>query len=333
MTEVAHELEFVSPEEPDDITTAEVAVNGLRLINGGNGQDQSNASEQSAIVTPTQLRYPHETFIGKIKATPLLTPEETIQLAHRVQSGDEAARWEMIASNILLVQKVAGKIAQARHISVEDLVQAGILNGLYKAVDKFDPTRNIRFSTYAMWWIKQAIHVEAAATGRSIKLTDDHRAMLRDIMKISDELTAELKREPSVDEVADYLQVDPDDVKTLLVIGKDARSLEEPVLSDDEGEVSLHITIGVEEDYAAVEDTVDSAVRRKALLQAIKRLDAQERQVVAKRLGIGENAPLTLNAIGELMGMGAVKVREIEKRSHEKLSNDPELARLAKLGQ
>jgi RNA polymerase primary sigma factor len=333
MTEVAHELEFVSPEESDDITNAEVAVNGLRLINGGNDQDQSSAPEQSAVVTAAQLQYPHETFIEKVKATPRLTPEETVQLAHRVQSGDETARWEMITANILLVQRVAGKIAQERHIPVEDLVQAGILKGLYKAVDKFDPTRNIRFSTYAMWWIKHSIHEEAAAHGRFIKLTDDHRERLRDIMRISAELTAELKREPSVDEVADYLQIDPEDVKTLLIIGKDARSLEEPVFSDDEGEVSLHNTIGVEEDYAAVEDTVDSAVRRKALLQAIKRLDAQERQVVAKRLGIGENAPLTLNAIGELMGMGAVKVREIEKRSHEKLSNDPELARLAKLGQ
>jgi RNA polymerase primary sigma factor len=333
MTEVAHELEFVSPEESDDITNAEVAVNGLRLINGGNDQDQSSAPEQSAVVTAAQLQYPHETFIEKVKATPRLTPEETVQLAHRVQSGDETARWEMITANILLVQRVAGKIAQERHIPVEDLVQAGILKGLYKAVDKFDPTRNIRFSTYAMWWIKHSIHEEAAAHGRFIKLTDDHRERLRDIMRISAELTAELKREPSVDEVADYLQIDPEDVKTLLIIGKDARSLEEPVFSDDEGEVSLHNTIGVEEDYAAVEDTVDNAVRRKALLQAIaKQLDAQESQIVAKRLGIGEDAPLTLNAIGGLMGMSAVKVREIEKRAHEKLSNDPELARLAELG-
>ena len=264
-------------------------------------RDSPAPSEVPRDADPVQL------YLNEIGSTPLLTAAEEILVARASLAGDEAARHRMINSNLRLVVMIAKRYTN-RGLPLLDLIEEGNL-GLMRAVEKFDPERGFRFSTYATWWIRQSIERALMNQGRTIRLPIHIQKDINTIVRCTRELRSSLRREPSTSEIADVLDRDPGEVSKLLKLSENITSVDNQL--SDETERSLVDTVS-----SHVEDNplslVDDEKVEGCLEEWLDDLPDRQREILARRFGLMGYEASTLEAVGEEVGLTRERVRQIQ---------------------
>jgi RNA polymerase primary sigma factor len=258
-------------------------------------------------------------FLNEIGRYPLLTADEEIMLAQRIEEGDQEARDQMIRSNLRLVVSIAKKY-QGRGLSFLDLIQEGML-GLIRGVEKFDWRRGFKFSTYGTWWIRQAIGRAIHNHSRTIRLPAHLLDRERKIETAERALYLELGRDPTEEEVAAAAKITLKELKQVRDAARAVTSLDTPVGTD--GETSLGDLVASAPDEAV--DEVHAGFERDSLRQAVAELPADEREVIVLRFGLIGEEPRTLQQVAEDLGSTRDRVRRLEKLALERLSQRGEL--------
>ncbi len=248
-------------------------------------------------------------FLGEIRRHPLLTPEEEVELAKRIEQGDLAAKERMINSNLRLVVSNA-KRYQGQGLSLLDLIQEGVL-GLIRAVEKFDWRRGYRFSTYGTLWIRQAIGRALDTKGRTIRMPLRVAQCERKMAWAERRLATRLGREATEDEIAAEAEVSADDMRQIQQAARTVTSLDRPV--GTEGETTLGELLEVE--ATAPEEEVEISLREGTVRDALARLPEGERDVIRLRYGINGDQPHSVPEVSRRLGIPRGQVREIESRA------------------
>jgi RNA polymerase primary sigma factor len=258
-------------------------------------------------------------FLNEIGRHRLLTPDEEIELARKIERGDLAAKERMINANLRLVVSIAKKY-QGSELTLLDLIQEGIL-GLIRAVEKFDWRRGYRFSTYATWWIRQAVERGMDAKARTIKLPINLVRAQRKVARAENTLTLKLDRAPSDTEVAAEAQISLDDLHALRDAARTVTSLDRPLGEEEDASFGDLLPT----DAPGPEDEVHISLREQALRHALAELPERERTVVALRYGIDGGEPTPLREIGRRLGITPERVRQIESKALGRLGRMREL--------
>ncbi|HZS92685.1 MAG TPA: sigma-70 family RNA polymerase sigma factor [Chloroflexota bacterium] len=268
---------------------------------------------------------PLNDYLRAIGHVPLLSADEELALAQRVAAGDREAARDLAAANLRLVVSVARRHIN-RGMPLEDLIQEGNI-GLLRAVEKFDWTRGYKFSTYAVWWIRQAITRAIDDKGRMVRLPAHLQQVMSTLARTGQQLGGELGREPTESELAVRAGLDHVEVHRVLRAARPTVSLETPV---GETEESLLGDILVDEHAEPVDRQAQMRLLRAEVEQIMNEtLSAREREVLARRYGLGGNSPATLEEVGAAMGMTRERARQIETRALDKLRHPALRARFA----
>ena len=266
---------------------------------------------------------PVRMYLKEIGNVPLLSTEEEIELAKRVEEGDEAAKKKLTEANLRLVVSIAKKYV-GRGMPFLDLIQEGNM-GLMKAVDKFDYSKGYKFSTYATWWIRQAITRGIADTGRTIRVPVHMVETINKTLRMTRTLLQELGREPTPEEVADRLNVPVSRVREVLKISRDPVSLDTPIGEEDDS----HLGDFIEDDSAlSPADSAAFSMLREELNTALESLTDRERQVVELRFGLRDGRARTLEEVGREFNVTRERIRQIEAKALRKLRHPSRSKRL-----
>jgi RNA polymerase primary sigma factor len=259
-------------------------------------------------------------YFGQIGLGRLLTHEEEIDLGRRAREGDETARSKLIERNLRLVIPVAKKY-RGMGLPFGDLIQEGNI-GLMRAADKFDPEKGFRFSTYATWWIRQAVQRAVADKGRTIRVPVHMGEKMRRMARTYNELSAQLQREPTDEEVAERLSWDVDRVKDVKSAIPDATSLNQPV-SSDEGSSELGDFVEDERESGAAGEVVRELEIRR-LMESVERLSERQRRVLVRRYGLDGEKPATLADLSEELEVSRERVRQLQREAERTLRDEGE---------
>ncbi len=248
-------------------------------------------------------------FLKDIGRVPLLTAADEVRLAKRIESGDQEAKRQMVEANLRLVVSIA-KGYRGRGLPFLDLIQEGTL-GLVRAVEKFDWRRGFKFSTYATWWIRQAVTRALADKGRTIRIPVHVVEKLNQISRAERVLIGQLGREPTVEEI--------------LRSAQPTVSLEKPVGEEEESELGRFLA---DETSVAPEVSAEVSLREQALRDLLDQLSYRERRVLELRYGLRGEKPRTLDELGRMFNVTRERIRQVESQSLQKLSSLPDSARL-----
>ena len=266
---------------------------------------------------------PVKTYLKEIGRVPLLTAEQEADLARAAQAGDEQARRALSEANLRLGGSGAKRYV-GRGLPFLDLIQEGNL-GLMKAAEKFEPERGFKFSTYATWWIRQAITRAIADQGRTIRIPVHLVESINRVKKAAGELLRKNGREPTAEEIAVQLEMEPDRVRELLQLAQDPISLETPVGEEEDA----HLEDFIQDEEAGV--PVDEAGRqllRRELLNVLKSLTPREERVITLRFGLEDGRARTLEELGKEFNVTRERVRQIEAKALRKLRHPSRAKRL-----
>jgi RNA polymerase primary sigma factor len=319
-TELVQELEL------DDDEVARVCEQlderGIELTDDCSVQGASESTYVNgdlAVMTTDSLQL----FLNEAGRYPLLTAQEEVELSKRIERGDEAAKERMINSNLRLVVSIA-KRYQGHGLSLLDLIQEGII-GLIRAVEKFDWRRGYKFSTYATWWIRQAVQRGVANKSRTIRIPVHIAEREQRLARAERELIARLERPPTDEELAAQAKLSLRHVQEVRAAARAVASLDKPV--GDEGDAAFGDLVA--HDGGDVEQEVTVSLTEDALRRAIELLPERERSVIKLRYGFdGDPDPKSLEAIAQIMGVTRERVRQIEAQALERLSLERELESL-----
>ena len=262
-------------------------------------------------------------YLRSIGRVELLNAEEEVELAKLIERGDMVAKRHMVEANLRLVVSIA-KGYLGRGLSFLDLIQEGSL-GLIRAVEKFDYRRGYKFSTYATWWIRQAVTRAIADKARTIRIPVHMVEKLNRVTHVERQLVQRLGREPESGEIAAELQVSVREVRDILRVAQMPVSLEKPVGDEEESELGDFVA-----DQATEEpfETAIESLQREDVQKALNALPERERQVIELRYGLRGHEPLTLEEVGRAFGVTRERIRQIENNTLKKLKKLPEAQRL-----
>ncbi|ENO1848242.1 RNA polymerase sigma factor RpoS [Vibrio vulnificus] len=274
--------------EKEDLTEEKVTL-----------REEFDASNKS--LDATQL------YLGEIGFSPLLTAEEEVLYARRALRGDETARKRMIESNLRLVVKISRRYSN-RGLALLDLIEEGNL-GLIRAVEKFDPERGFRFSTYATWWIRQTIERALMNQTRTIRLPIHVVKELNIYLRTARELSQKLDHEPTAEEIAAQLDIPVDDVSKMLRLNERISSVDTPIGGD--GEKAL-LDIIPDANNSDPEVSTQDEDMRVSLIHWLEELNPKQKEVLARRFGLLGYEPSTLEEVGQEIGLTRERVRQIQ---------------------
>jgi RNA polymerase primary sigma factor len=286
----------------------------------GREREQSTYVNSDLAVTTTDAL---QLFLNEAGRWPLLTAEEEVELAKRIERGDKEAKERMINSNLRLVVSIA-KRYQGHELSLLDLIQEGII-GLIRAVEKFDWRRGFKFSTYATWWIRQAVQRGVANKSRTIRIPVHIVEREQRLARAERELAPKLGRQPTDEELARQARLTAKQVREVRQAARAVTSLDRSIGSENEG--ALGDLIAGEQ--APPEEEVTVSLEQDVLRRAIAELPEREREVVKLRYGLnGDRDPASLEAIGQQLGLTRERVRQIEANALEQLAVNREIEAL-----
>jgi RNA polymerase primary sigma factor len=253
-------------------------------------------------------------FLKDIGKVHLLTAAQEVELAKRIERGDHGAKQEMVEANLRLVVSIAKKYRN-QGLPFLDLIQEGTI-GLVRAAEKFDYRKGFKFSTYATWWIQQAVARALADKARTIRMPVHIVERLNKIVRAERKLRAELGREPSSAEIGREVDLPVDEVEQIRRSAQTPVSLEKPVGDEDESEFGHFLT---DENQELPDEAVHLTLRKEALWKLLAMLSARERQVLELRYGLDGQHPRTLDEIGRTFNITRERIRQIENRSLSRL--------------
>lgn len=278
--------------------------------------DTAEHVDEEYVVEPTREERDEElhVWMSRARVAQLLTAEEEIRLARAVQRGDKRAKDKLTEANLRLVVSIAKKYS-VRGIPLPDLIQEGNI-GLIRAVEKFDPNKGYRFSTYATWWIRRAIARAIINQGRTIRIPVYVAEIIHKLVKASGRLRQQLQREPTVDELARELEVPVERVNEIMRIALEPLSLETPVGEKDNSQLSDFIQSNT---APSPSEATLNLIRREQIDAVLNELTPRERDVLKMRFGLDDGYARTLEEVGSRLHVTRERVRQIELRALKKL--------------
>ncbi|MBO6301205.1 MAG: RNA polymerase sigma factor RpoD [Ruminiclostridium sp.] len=291
----------------DDFTIDE-DLDAALYISAEDDLDMGLSTDQVAIDDPVKI------YLKEIGRVPLLTPEEEIELAQRMMSGDPNAKKRLSEANLRLVVSIAKKYV-GRGMSFLDLIQEGNL-GLIKAVEKFDYTKGYKFSTYATWWIRQAITRAIADQARTIRIPVHMVETITKVKKVSSTLLHKNGREPTAEEVAEELKLPLDRVREIIRISQDPVSLETPIGEEEDSHLGDFIP---DEEAPAPAEAASQMLLREQLNEVLGTLTEREGKVLRLRFGLDDGRQRTLEEVGKEFNVTRERIRQIEAKALRKL--------------
>ncbi|SHE29926.1 RNA polymerase, sigma 70 subunit, RpoD [Caldanaerobius fijiensis DSM 17918] len=257
---------------------------------------------------------PVRMYLKEIGKIPLLTPEEEIELAKRIEKGDEEAKKRLTEANLRLVVSIAKKYV-GRGMLFLDLIQEGNL-GLLKAVEKFDYRKGYKFSTYATWWIRQAITRAIADQARTIRIPVHMVETINKLIRVSRQLLQQLGREPSAEEIAKEMDMSVDKVREIMKIAQEPVSLETPIGEEEDSHLGDFIP---DDDIPAPAEAAAFTLLKEQLMEVLDTLTPREEKVLRLRFGLDDGRARTLEEVGKEFNVTRERIRQIEAKALRKL--------------
>lgn len=285
----------------------------LFLDEDGDGEEEAEELDLS-VPEGVSVEDPVRMYLKEIGKIPLLSTEEEIELAKRIELGDEPAKQKLAESNLRLVVSIAKRFA-GRGMQFLDLIQEGNL-GLIKAVEKFDYRKGYKFSTYATWWIRQAITRAIADQSRTIRIPVHMVETINRMIRTSRQLVQELGREPTTEEIAKRMNLPVERVEEIRQIAQEPVSLETPIGEEEDS----HLGDFIQDDNVAVPaDQATFTLLHEQLLEALDTLTDREQKVLRLRFGLDDGRPRTLEEVGKEFDVTRERIRQIEAKALRKL--------------
>ncbi|MCQ2545203.1 MAG: RNA polymerase sigma factor RpoD [Clostridia bacterium] len=298
------ELQLIDSEGEDPDVEAELAKN----------PDAKEIDLESTISKSVAVDDPVRMYLKEIGKVPLLTAEEEVDLAKRMEAGDDYAKQKLCEANLRLVVSIAKKYV-GRGMLFLDLIQEGNL-GLIKAVDKFDYTKGYKFSTYATWWIRQAITRSIADQARTIRIPVHMVETINKLIRVSRQLLQENGREPTPDEIAEEMGITVEKVREILKIAQEPVSLETPIGEEEDSHLGDFIP---DEDAPAPAEAAAFSMLKEQLVDVLSTLTEREQKVLKLRFGLEDGRARTLEEVGKEFDVTRERIRQIEAKALRKL--------------
>lgn len=316
--------------DDDDVVDDVVGEDGVDVdVDGAAGDDEGpseaeykQVEEENVDLDAVDLlegigtEDPVRMYLKEIGTVPLLSAEEEYRLAVRKSQGDEVAKQRLIEANLRLVVSIAKRYT-GRGMSFLDLVQEGNL-GLIKGVEKFDPEKGFKLSTYATWWIRQSVTRALADQARTIRVPVHMVETINKMSKMQRKLTLELGYEPSVKELAEHLDMSEEKVQEIMQIAREPASLETPIGEEDDSNLGDFVA---DSNVVSPEGNVESVMLREHIDTLLGDLKERERQVIVLRFGLEDGHPRTLEEVGKEFNVTRERIRQIEAKALRKLRN------------
>lgn len=317
-------------DEKDDILNAKDVVLDFEEPGEGDIENEEELSDEDLAITPENVdAFADDSvrlYLREIGKIPLLTPEEEADLAKRIVKGDKKAKDKMVESNMRLVVSIAKRYG-GRGLDFLDLIQEGN-TGLLRAVEKFDPDKGFKFSTYATWWVRQAITRAIADQARTIRIPVHMVETINKVLRTTRKLTTDLNREPTIEEIANELHMEPEKVDYVMRIKQDIASLDASVGRDGDDEDSVLGDFVEDEERISPEDSAANQILKEQLSEIISTLTDREQKIIRLRFGIGGGRPHTLEEVGAEFDVTRERIRQIEAKALSKLRKNKETKKL-----
>ncbi|MEK3734739.1 MULTISPECIES: RNA polymerase sigma factor RpoD [Paenibacillus] len=266
---------------------------------------------------------PVRMYLKEIGRVPLLSADEEVELSKRIEQGDEDAKRRLAEANLRLVVSIARRYA-GRGMQFLDLIQEGNM-GLIKAVEKFDYSKGFKFSTYATWWIRQAITRSIADQARTIRIPVHMVETINKLVRVSRQLLQELGREPTPEEIAKEMDISPEKVREIQKVSQEPVSLETPVGEESDSNLGDFIE---DQDALAPADAAAFELLREQLEEVLDTLTEREENVLRLRFGLEDGRTRTLEEVGQVFGVTRERIRQIEAKALRKLRHPSRSKRL-----
>jgi RNA polymerase primary sigma factor len=286
-------------------------------------QPKARAAEEDREAEGVAIDDPVRMYLKEIGKVPLLTPEQEVDLAQRMEKGDDEAKRRLIEANLRLVVSIAKKYV-GRGMLFLDLIQEGNL-GLIRAVEKFDWRKGYKFSTYATWWIRQAITRALADQARTIRIPVHMVETINKLIRVSRTLLQELGREPTAEEIAEAMKLPVERVREIIKIAQEPISLETPIGEEEDSHLGDFIE---DQDALAPAEAASFTVLKEHLEEVLGTLTPRERKVLKLRFGLDDGRPRTLEEVGREFGVTRERIRQIEAKALRKLRHPSRSKRL-----
>ena len=309
-------IEVLPPRDEVDLEETAPSVEELSQIQEEMEETDKLLEDPEKLAEDYGTGDPVRMYLREIGKVPLLTAEEELDLAKRIAEGDQTAAREMTEANLRLVVSIAKRYV-GRGMQLLDLIQEGNL-GLLKAVEKYDYSKGFKFSTYATWWVRQAITRALADQARTIRIPVHMVETMNKLTQISRKLQQDLGREPTVEELAEVMRLSPERVNEIRQMCMEPVSLESPVGEEDDS----HLGDFIEDDTGSQPaEAVSQAMLRQQLMEILGTLSPREAKVLRLRYGLADGRPSTLEEVGKEFNVTRERVRQIEAKALRKIRN------------